>query len=364
MAGSKPKKQRILADFDMYDREALEKALENRLKEGYKLTRAAQTFGVMTFEPALPEEKVTYAVIRPTEYENGGALPAPWKKCGRIGVYIIYRSSGAAYVPKPDRDAVECDRKQRKTFIIIGVLWLLMSLCYFAVDIPAMFGSARGFSEKLDFTILRDIMALICGIGNLGSGLFRGKARSAKRGRGEYFRQYILPWIIIIVILVPAGLGIAYDAGSNKEIPLPAGLPFSEASDQCTFDRSYTAERYSYYDPRKETSYRSCFLYEAKVPGLAEKLFAEMRDDPVSDHYSSYPIPDRFISCDFEEHSTEGYSHLDEILFCKEYEGGSGNIFKGIIVRSESRIFGIGYVKDDHDDDEILRYLDEYFAGA
>lgn len=361
MTKSKPEKRRVLADFDMYDRQALEETLASQLEKGCKLTRAVQILGVMTFEPIAPEEKITYAVIRPTEYENGGTLPEPWHRCGRVGGFIVYSSTGAAYIPKPDADPAEWERKRKKNALVTGLLWLLLFVLYAVVDIPDMFGSARKFSENFDFKFIRDIVYAVCGFSWLGMGLSKKKVSRKKRG---HFRLYILPWVIGLLLIGLVIFFMKLDLNKNIDIPMPdSRLPFSEETDQCTLTRSYTARRYV-YDDTSEERYCKCFLYETKVPGLSEKLFEEIYDDWISDRFSSYPIPNRFISCDFERRDAGDYTALDEILFCREYEGMSGIIYQGVIVRSGDNIFGMGYSKGDFDNSEILLYLDDFFNGV
>lgn len=361
----KTEKLRVFADFDMYNRDILLNVLEEHLQKGYMLKRSAQGIGLLTFEPAPEGARVTYAVIRAVEYSNGGELPEPWVKCGRMGDHIIWRSMSPAVIPEPDQDPAELQRKRRNGYIIQGIMWLLLCVLYLTTDIPNIFGSARGFSEYLDFRAVRDIVMGVNGVAFLGMAFSKVKRDRTERGRLKYWGQYILPYIFIVLII---GLLIFVLAGAKeKDIPLPdSRLPFSEEFDNssCKLERSYAARRYI-YGSNGGGNYPCCFLYEANTGGLAPKVFGEIRENIIVGNYSMYPLPrNYFINyAVFEPLNASDYQAIDEILICDENSDIYELTHKGLIVRSGDVIFGAAYIKDKVSEEEILQYLDEFFAN-
>nr|MDE7295259.1 hypothetical protein [Oscillospiraceae bacterium] len=243
----KAEKLKVFADFDMFNRDILMNVLDEHLQKGYMLKHSAQSIGMLTFEPVTEGTRVTYAVIRAAQYSNGGEFPKPWVKCGRMGDYIIWRNMDSAFIPKPDQDPDEWERRRRNGYIIQGIMWLLLFIMYLTTDIPNIFGSARGFSKYMDFRAVRDIVMGVNGVACLGMAFSKVKRDRTERGRLKYARQYILPYIFIVLII---GLLIFALAGAKeKDIPLPdSRLPFSEEFDNytCTLEHSYAADRYVY----------------------------------------------------------------------------------------------------------------------
>ncbi len=369
---SKAEKLKVFADFDMLNRDILMNVLEKHLQRGYMLKHSNQVIGLLTFEPVAEGKNVTYAVIRPALYENGGEFPKPWVKCGRMGDYMIWRSTGAAYIPKPDKDSAELERRRRNINIVQGILWLLIGVMYFATDLPIWTGSARGFSEHFDFKFLRDIFATANGVICFAAAFSKPKRDRTERGRLKYFRQYIVPYILIVLAIGLLIFVIADDMKKEK-LPLPdSRLPFSEEFDSgrsAFLGKSYVARNYI-YNKTSDEDYMSCFLYEAYFDGLAPKVFDEIRDKGnvySTENYSGYPSggfifinPGTVYSPDISD-----YPYLDDIIVCEEYNKyDEKHTFGGLIVRSGKSIFGIAYYKDKFSQDEILQYLDEFFAGS
>ncbi|MDE6593208.1 MAG: hypothetical protein K2K57_09125 [Oscillospiraceae bacterium] len=361
----KAEKLRVFADFDMFNRDILMNVLEKHLQKGYMLKHSNQVIGLLTFEPVTAGDNVTYAVIRSAQYENGGILPKPWVKCGRMGDYIIWRSTSPAFIPKPDKDPAEWERRRRNGYIIQGIMWLLLFVMYLTTDIPGIFGSARGFSAYLDFRAVRDIVMGVNGVACLGMAFSKVKRDCTERGQLKYFKQYIEPYIIIVLII---GLLIFALADiKEKEIPLPdSRLPFSDEFDNstCKLKHSYAAGWYIYSNDG-EGNHLCCFLYEANFSGLAQKVFGEIRENrDVKGAYTIYPMPKYcFINYTvFEPLDASLYRNIDEILICDEDSDFYELTHKGLLVRSGDVIFGTSYDKENLSEKEILQYLDEFFA--
>ncbi len=349
----------MLINFNADNRDDITKVLENHLQRGYMLSRINGFTGVLAFEPA-PAEGVVYALIYPKQYVNKN-LPKPWKKCGMLGEYQIWRSADLkAAVPKPDISLKEAERSQKTNYIIIAAIWLMQAVVYLSMDIPYIFSSARDFSENLNLLSLRGILCLITGIGNLGKA-FKNKNAAAAKKRG-YFGQFILPWVLCLLLtafFIAAGF---YCKGGSISLP-DSRLPFSEEFDSGTFERSYAARRYEYHYALGDT-YLGCFLYETDINGLAQKVMEEMREKWFSEQYSVYPMT-AFLFKDLTAYDDlSDYPFLDEIFLCDGDTTDFGVTYKGVLVRSGDVIFGVWYKKDSVTESEILQYLNDFFAGS
>lgn len=349
---------RVIADFDMYNKDILLDILDKQRQKGYVLKKINSYFGVLTFEALSHEENIVYAVIRPLEYKNGGILSEPWRKCGRMGDYIVYSSSGYGVVPEPDQSP---DDHNYFRYIINGILWLLIFIGWLCMDIPKIWGSAIGFSEYFGFTFIRDIFCGINAAVNFGQAFSKKNRSRAGRGRYTYARQYLLPYILVAVIIALLIAGIC--TVQTKEIPIPdSRIPLSDRFDRCEQNSNFAARRY--YLSHKQTAevYLSGFMYEYYFDGLSQKVFREIGEEQ---DFFRLNKKDRFFRNynTFEPIDPSPYNAIDEIYICGENSPVYDLVCTGIIIRSGNIVFGISYRNNTVSDEDVLTALNDYFKA-
>lgn len=361
MTGSISDSVRVFADFDMYNKDILLNILDEQRQKGYVLKKTNTFFGVLTFEALSHEENIVYAVIRPSEYKNGGILPDPWRKCGRMGDYIIYRSSGYAAVPESDQSPADHMKSMKILNIINGILWMLIFIGWLCMDIPKMFGSAIGFSEYFGFTFIRDIFCGINAAAYLGKAFSKTNRSRAGRGGYTYARQYILPYIFIAAITALLIAGIC--TVQTKEIPIPdSRIPLSDRFDRCEQNSNFAARRY--YLSQKQTAevYLGGFMYKYYFDGLSQKVFREIGEEQDGFRLNKKDIFFRNYNT-FEPIDPSPYNAIDEIYICGENSTVYDLVCTGIIIRSGNTVCGVSYRKNTVSDEDVLTALNDYFKA-
>ncbi len=350
-------KHRMLIDFDCYNKDILLQILNEHLQKGYMLSGVNNTIGFMTFEPAPAAADVTYAVIQTGLYSKVGELVSPWEKCGRIGDYTVYRSMGTSEIPEPDTDLREWDKTYKRNLIRQGLLLLLLAILDLYSDKCRMWTACK-FSQFFHFF---DPFAILCiiflAIKDFAAAFKGVKRDDTKRGRSKYLRQYVIPGLWIPFILAAAILS-GYDAADKDNVLPDSRLPFSEEFSEGQLNGSSAARRYVFRG-KEDSVYSVCLLYEARFDGLAPKVFEEIK----TGYGSEYPlILDFGLFNTVDTADSSAYSALDDILLLDEAASKFNKDNKGVIVRSGDVIFGICYNKEAVTEEDVLQYLDDFFA--
>lgn len=352
-------KHRMLIDFDCYNKDILLQILNEHLQKGYMLSGVNNTIGFMTFEPAPAAANVTYAVIQTGLYSSGGEFSEPWKKCGSIGDYAVYRSMNEAEIPEPDSDLREFDKTRKKQYIRYSLLLLLCAILEFNKDRYTMWTACK-FSQSFNlFYPIAILCYIFFSIAYFVLAFKKPKRDNTERGRSKYLRQYVIPGLWIPFVLAVAIL-TGYDAADKDNVLPDSRLPFSGEFSEGQLNGSSAARRYVFRG-KEGSVYSVCLLYEARFDGLAPKVFEEIK----TGYGSEYPlILDFGLFNAVDTADSSAYSALDDILLLDEATSKFNKDNKGVIVRSGDVIFGICYNKEAVTEEYVLQYLDEFFANS
>ena len=184
-------KRRMLANFDCYNKDILLQILYRHLQKGYMLCSLKGFIGLLTFERAPAGTDITYAVIRPALYSNGGGkLVKPWKKCGNIGDYAVYRSMSKAEIPRPDIDSADVESSNKIHYIFISLMWFFQL-------IVRLFMPVRSTGDAVMI-----ILVMINTAGYMYKALIPVNRQNTRRGLLVYFWRYFLIYGLILFLII------------------------------------------------------------------------------------------------------------------------------------------------------------------
>lgn len=350
--------KKLKIDFNPYNHSIMRETLNEQLQQGFKLKKIGAAFGILTFEPVENGEKIVYEIAPYEAYENVLTVPEPWISCGRVGGAEIFRFDGdgtraVPEFPKENENAEKIIRKSRSGKLYLGIADTFLALCYAAILIIEISGSAVALVEEA--TVIRlfpPVFFLFGGISYICQYFDDPYKKAASDNkRGKWFGNFVLPWIVCVTVLAAFFVGLAvFDIGEQPALPNER-LPFSENAEYGTVEKSLAGDIYRY---------DNAFLYDVRSEKLAGRLFEEAKAGNSS-HYGEWRKR-RFGNVDIRtEISAEKYANIDRILSCTEDSDYYELTYNGVIVLCGDRLFGYLYDKEEFTEEEILSEINIFF---
>lgn len=350
--------KKLKIDFNPYNHTIMRETLNEQLAEGFKLKKVSAAFGTLSFEPVESGGKTVYEIARYEAYEDGLNVPELWISCGRVGGAEIFRFDGdgtkaVPEFPKESENAEKVIRKSRSRTLFLGIADTFLALCYAAILIKEISGSAAALVEKA--TVIR-LCPCVCF-------LFVGimyicqyfddpyKKAASDNKRGKWFANFLLPWIVCMTVLSAFFVGLfVFDRGEQPALPNER-LPFSENAEYGTVEKSLAGDIYRY---------DNAFLYDVRSEKLAGRLFEEAKSKDAP-HYGEWRDR-RFANVDVRtEISADKYENIDRILSCTEDSEYYDLTYNGVIVLSGGKLFGYLYDKEEFTEEEILSEINNFY---